>query len=134
MPHDPPSEPGHPHAPRVRALGTFERAQLLTSECSPYNLVVSLKLEGSLGAGRMRTALDELQLQHPSLAVCLPGKPATAAFAFEGVPAIPLRVGLRDGETNWTDASRTGSIRIGYSNSCALRNCCCASACLRVCV
>ncbi|MCP4202716.1 MAG: hypothetical protein GY769_12375 [bacterium] len=104
MPSDLPNESGLSNALQARALATFERAQLLTSESSPFNLVVSLKLEGSVDRERLRGVLDVLQESHPCLAVRISGKPGTATFELARVPPIPLAVLERTRETSWIGA------------------------------
>ena len=98
------SNPTSSSVRRSRDLSSFERAQLLTAESSPFNLVIGLGVEGTLAEESLRAALGHLQLTHPLLAARLIGKPATARFELGGVPPIPLRALRRTPETNWIAA------------------------------
>ncbi len=111
-----PSQSRDRRASNSRALSTFERAQLLTSESSPFNLVVSLRVEGSLNKELLRRALDVLQLRHPMLAVRVAGTSSTAVLADGDVPSIPLRTFQRSHETSWIRAVET-ELSIGFDRA-----------------
>jgi hypothetical protein len=86
-----------------RLLGSFERAQALTAEHSPFNLVVVIRLAGSLERETLRGALDGIQRRHALLHASLAGSGRGRAFELGGAREIPLRGVERRSDDGWRE-------------------------------
>lgn len=74
-----------------RRLGSFERAQALTAERFAFNLVVVIRVAGTLGRDTLRRALDAIQQRHALLRASLAGSGRGRRFELGEARSIPLR-------------------------------------------
>jgi hypothetical protein len=74
-----------------RPLGTTEHNYWLLNQVAPLNVVVSARVQGQVGAARLREALDQVQRLHPLLGVRLVGGTAPMLTSRD-VPPLPLRL------------------------------------------
>jgi hypothetical protein len=84
-----------------RKLGTFERAQVLTGDFAPFNVVAVLRVTGGPRPEVLRQACAALQRRQPLLGVHLVRQGDGFWFDSEGTPAIPVHVVERTGDTQW---------------------------------
>lgn len=87
-----------------RELGQFERAQVMTGEKAPFNLVVVLRLENGPSIDTLKTALDLLKKCHPLLGVRVAKEKNRYFFVPGNAGSIPLTVVGRRDDQHWQDA------------------------------
>lgn len=101
------SQPSTVRPHRSRDLGTFERAQLLTSRTAAFNLVLCLRIDATVDHNRLRQALDVLQSRHPALTARVRRRSSTLVFELGAAPPIPLTIFERSRAASWTEVTET---------------------------
>jgi GT2 family glycosyltransferase len=95
-----PFEHRHPHIAGFckRPAGDGDGRQIMRRKLSHIehivegNVVFLVRIEGSIAADRMRSALSRVQRKHPALRALLRAEPDGLYYEAEGAPEIPLRI------------------------------------------
>jgi NRPS condensation-like uncharacterized protein len=89
-----------------RLLAGIEHSLTLSNEFSPFNVVCVLKIEGPLGAERLRAAFEALQKKHRLLRARIVSEKGRYYFAWDNVGPVPVTCIERNSADDWVGAAQ----------------------------
>jgi hypothetical protein len=92
---------GNGDTTHLQSLGSFDNAQALTAERTPYNLVTVLTLEQSVDAEQLREVLARLTRRHSMLRARVVDRGGRRFELLDDAPAIPLDLEPRRNDRTW---------------------------------